>query len=164
MWNLSIENASRIDGGHALAMAGGHASVTEHKSVYVVDDDPDILKSIGRLLRALGFGVQAFSSAEEFWARADPKDAVCLILDIHLGSTSGIDLRRQLSQLGSAVPVIFITGKDSEATRKAAMQVGCSAYLPKPFSAKALVDGINIALGSDAGEVSSAPKNAAELH
>ena len=156
MWNLSSGNALRSDSARASVMA--------HKSIYVVDDDPGILKATGRLLNALGFGVQTFSSAEEFWARGDPIGAVCLILDIHLGGTSGIDLRRQLSQSGSAVPVIFITGKDSETTRQAAMQAGCSAYLPKPFSAQALVDGINIALGADASEINSAPNNTCELH
>jgi FixJ family two-component response regulator len=134
------------------------------KTIYVVDDDPSILKSIGRLLKVLGFGVQTFSSAEEFWARANPTDAVCLVLDIHLGGASGIELRRQLLQSGSAVPVIFITGNDSETTRKAAFQAGCAAYLPKPFSANALVDGINRVLGVDADEVSSAPNNSVQAH
>jgi FixJ family two-component response regulator len=134
------------------------------KSIYVVDDDPSILKGIGRLLRALGFGVQTFSSAEEFWARADPVDAMCLVLDIHLTGTSGIDLRCQLSQSGSTLPVIFITGNDSERTRKAAMQAGCTAYLPKPFSAQALVDGISRALASGVSEVNSAPNKTCEPH
>ena len=134
------------------------------KSVYVVDDDPGILKATGRLLKTLGFGVQTFSSAEEFWARADPMGAVCLILDIHLGGASGIDLRHQLSRSGYAVPVIFITGSDSETIRQAALQAGCTAYLPKPFSAQALVEGIYRALSSDAGEVSSAPNNTREPH
>ena len=138
--------------------------MTTHKSIYVVDDDPGILTGIGRLLRALGFGVQPFSSAEELWAREDPIGAVCLILDIHLGGTSGINLRRQLSQSGYATPVIFITGKDSETTRKAAMQAGCTAYLLKPFSAQALVDSINIALEAIAGEISSAPNITSEPH
>ena len=156
MWNLSSGNALRSDSARASVMA--------HKSIYVVDDDPGILKATGRLLKTLGFGVQTFSSAEDFWARADPIDAVCLILDIHLGGASGIEFRRQLLQSGSTVPVIFVTGKDSETTRQAAMQAGCTAYLPKPFSAQALVDGINIALGADASEINSAPNNTCELH
>ena len=155
MWNLSSGNTLRNDCGRASVMA--------HKSIYVVDDDPGILKATGRLLRALGFDVQTFSSAEEFWSRGDPMGAACLILDIHLGATSGIELRHQLSQSGSAVPVIFITGTDSETTRKAAMQVGCTAYLPKPFSAQALVDRINRALGADGSEINSAPNNTCEL-
>ena len=104
-----------------------------HKSIYVVDDDPGILKATGRLLNALGFGVQTFSSAEEFWARGDPIGAVCFILDIHLGGTSGIDLRRQLSQSGSAVPVIFVTGNDSETTRKAALPAAALPTCRSPF-------------------------------
>jgi len=89
---------------------------------------------------------------------------MCVILDIHLGGASGIDLRHQLLQSGSTVPVVFITGSDSETTRQAALQAGCTAYLPKPFSAQALVDGIYRALSSDAGEVSPAPNNTCEPH
>ena len=136
----------------------------ESKAIYVVDDDPSILKGTGRLLRALGFGVETFSSAEDFLARANPMDAMCLVLDIHLSGASGIDLQRQLSRAGSTVPVIFVTGKDSDTTRKAAMQAGCTAYLPKPFSANALLDGINRALGADVDEFSTAPNNTCELH
>ena len=156
MWNLSLGKGLRSDSGHASVMA--------RTSIYVVDDDPSILKGTGRLLRALGFDVEMFSSAEEFWARADPMGAACLVLDIHLSGASGIELRHQLSQSGSAVPIIFITASDSETTRKTAMQAGCTAYLSKPFSAQALVEGINRALGASVDEISAAPNNTGEPH
>src|SRR5215204_5115290 len=92
MWNLSSDTAFRS--------GSRHASVMAHQSIYVVDNDPSMLKATGRLLKTLGFDVQTFSSAEEFWARADPMDAVCLILDIRLSGASGIDLRQQLSRSG----------------------------------------------------------------
>jgi DNA-binding response OmpR family regulator len=66
----------------------------------------------------------------------------CLLLDIHLGGISGIDLKRNLTSSGSDLPVIFMTAIDAEATRQEAFSVGCVAYLRKPFLAKLLIDAI----------------------
>jgi FixJ family two-component response regulator len=112
------------------------------KSVILVDDDPAILRSVGRLLRQYGFSVAVFDSVEAFQARADLEAAFCIILDINLKDGSGIELRRHLSELGLALPVIFITGNDSDATRHAALQSGCAAYLAKPFPAQSLIEPI----------------------
>jgi DNA-binding response OmpR family regulator len=68
-------------------------------------------------------------------------------LDIHLDGMSGIELKRQLATSGIVLPVIFITANDSEATRNAALEVGCVAYLPKPFPTKSLIDAIEAASG-----------------
>ena len=114
--------------------------------ILVVDDDPGFLKGISRLLRAKGFEVAGYSSAEEFQAYADLRGAACLILDIHLSGISGIELSRQQRSLGSDVPVIFITGNGSEATHEAAMAAGCAGYLEKPCPAKKLMDAVSSAL------------------
>ncbi len=98
------------------------------------------------MLRVHGFDAEVFSTVESFLARANLCDATCLVLDIHLNGMSGIELRRQLALSGIDLPVIFITANDSEATRKAAMEAGCVAYLPKPFPTKSLVDAIESAL------------------
>lgn len=116
--------------------------------ILVVDDDPGFLKGIERLLRAKGFEVTGYSSAEEFQAYADLRDAACLILDIHLSGISGIELRRRQHGSGYNVPVIFITGNGSEATQEAAMAAGCAAYLEKPCRAKTLMDAVSAALQS----------------
>jgi FixJ family two-component response regulator len=113
------------------------------KSIFVVDDDRGFRKGLERLLRAHGFEVRGYSSAEEFQATADANAAVCLIVDIGLGGISGIALRRQLSAAGCEVPVVFITASDSEPTRREALSSGCLAYLEKPFSASVLIDAIN---------------------
>ena len=118
------------------------------RRILVVDDDPGFRKGIERLLRVNGFKVSGFSSAEEFQAHADLDHAACLILDIHLGGISGIELRHQQRRSGSTVPVIFVTGKGSEANHKAALAAGCVAYLEKPCRAKALMDAVSIALRS----------------
>jgi FixJ family two-component response regulator len=68
--------------------------------------------------------------------------AACLLLDIHLGGISGIELQRRLAALGSKCPVIFMTANDDAATRKAAAGAGCVAYLPKPFAPEVLLDAI----------------------
>jgi FixJ family two-component response regulator len=69
---------------------------------------------------------------------------LCLLLDVHLNGASGIDVKRHL--MGSGIhPVIFITANDNDATLRSIADVGCVAYLPKPFSAKSLVEAIALA-------------------
>ena len=115
------------------------------RKVTVIDDDPTMLKAIERLLRIKGFDVETFASAEEFLAGTGK--ASCLILDIHLGGMSGIELRRRLVASGAGPPTIFITAVDDEDTRKAATNAGCVAYLPKPFLASLLIGAIDKATG-----------------
>ena len=92
-----------------------------------------MLKAIERLLTARGFATQGFASAEAFLDSRTAKDAACLVLDIHLGGMSGIELRRRLNAVRSTLPVIFITAVDDEAVQREAMEVGCVACLRKPF-------------------------------
>ena len=113
------------------------------KTVLVVDDDASGRRGIERLLRVHGFNVEGFDSSEDFLARANPRAAVCVVLDIHLTGMSGIELSRQLALSGNLLPVIFITANDSDATRKAAENAGCVAYLLKPFSSRVLLETID---------------------
>jgi FixJ family two-component response regulator len=110
--------------------------------VIVVDDNSDFLKSAARLLTVHGFAVQTFTSAEALLDNSDVQTAACLLLDIHLGGISGIELQRRLAALGSKCPVIFMTAKDDDATRKEAADAGCIAYLRKPFAPQLLLDAI----------------------
>jgi FixJ family two-component response regulator len=114
--------------------------------VYVLDDDPDMLTGLGRLLKVHGFHPKLFPSAEALFASTDNVDEVlCLLLDVHLNDVSGIDVKRRLMRSDARLPVIFITGKDNDATRRLVEEVGCVAYLAKPFSAKSLVEAIALA-------------------
>jgi FixJ family two-component response regulator len=97
-------------------------------------------KGMKRLLGEHGFNTTLFDSGAALLSHADFGDAFCVILDINLHDQSGIDLRRQLADRGVELPVIFITGNDSEANRSAAIESGCIAYLTKPFSARSLID------------------------
>jgi FixJ family two-component response regulator len=116
--------------------------LSKRKAVFVVDDDPGMLRGLKRLLREYGFDAVLFDSAEAFQCEANLDDAFCIVLDVNLNDSSGIDLRQQLKSRGISVPVIFITGNDSDATRAAALESGCSAYLTKPFPAQSLIDPI----------------------
>ncbi len=119
------------------------------KLVYVVDDDVEYLRGIELLLSAHGLGTRTFTSAEALQADADVAEAECLILDIHLGGISGIELLYWLSGAGIGVPVVLVTANDTETTRKAAAAAGCGAFLVKPFSAKTLLDAMNRATRPD---------------
>ncbi|HEY2529738.1 MAG TPA: response regulator [Xanthobacteraceae bacterium] len=119
--------------------------LSQPKIVLVLDDDPGMLKGLERLLKARGYKVQLFNSVNDFRSRADPHHAGCLVLDVNLNGTSGIDLRRQLTSSSISLPVIFITGNDSDIIRNAALEVGCVAYLTKPFSAKSLIEAVESA-------------------
>jgi FixJ family two-component response regulator len=116
---------------------------TRQKIIAIVDDDSGTLDAIGLLLDAHGFGVRAFDSAEAFLERDAGDQVDCLVLDIHLGGVSGIDLQRRLVAAGSTLPVIFMTALDDAATRAHALRAGCVAYLQKPVHARQLMDAIH---------------------
>jgi len=116
------------------------------KIVAVVDDDPSMLKAAEDLLDAHGCIASLFTSAEEFLASEIVDRADCLLLDIHLGGLSGIELRRQLKSSRPTLPVIFMTALDDEAMRREALEAGCIACLRKPFPARQLFDAIEKAV------------------
>jgi len=110
--------------------------------VVVVDDDPGMLKGLARLLNASGYDTEIFESAEAFLRRSQSREAICLVLDIHLSGMSGIELRRQLAASGSKVSVIFMTAIDDEVIREEAIATGCIAFLYKPFPGRQLIEAI----------------------
>ena len=114
----------------------------ERKSVFVVDDDPSMRLGMERLLRVHGFRARLFASAETLLRHSDFDEAFCIILDINLNGESGIDLRLRLAAEDVGLPVIYVTGNDSEAIRTAAIASGCVAYLTKPFAARSLIEPI----------------------
>jgi FixJ family two-component response regulator len=108
--------------------------------VFVVDDDPAMLRGLARMLRQFGYDSLLFPSAETFANQSDFDGALCVVLDINLGDGSGIELRHRLKAAGNSVPVIYMTGNDTLTVREAALQSGCLAYLTKPFSASSLIE------------------------
>jgi FixJ family two-component response regulator len=119
----------------------GISFLPSRKLVFVVDDDPGMLRGVKRLLREHGYDSVLFASAEAFQNQNDFEKALCVVLDINLNDgSSGIELRYRLKAAGISVPVIYMTGRDNPAVREAALQSGCLAYLTKPFSTKSLIE------------------------
>jgi FixJ family two-component response regulator len=117
------------------------------KIVAVVDDDPDMLRAIERLLIVRGFLVEAAHSAEAFLASGASRYADCLLLDIHLGKMSGFELRDLLTAAGCPIPIVFITAFDDERTRQQALRAACVDCLHKPFTSQLLFAAIQKAIG-----------------
>lgn len=107
--------------------------------VAVLDDEPDVLNAIDRLLSAHGYERELYDSAHALLTAAATSKASCAIVDVHLGSNNGIALVQQLRQGDFAIPVIFITGSEDEAVHKQAVEAGCVAFVRKPFIVDLLI-------------------------
>jgi FixJ family two-component response regulator len=118
-------------------------------TVLVIDDDPDVRASVGRLLRSLGLNVQLFASIAEFLGSNPPDGPTCLVLDVRLPGQSGLDLQRELIQAKRALPIIFITGHGDIPMSVQAMKGGAIEFLTKPFRDQDLLDAIQVGLSRD---------------
>ena len=114
--------------------------------ISVVEDDDSVRESLRRLIRSVGFAVQAFSSAEQFLNSEQFRETRCLILDVKLPGMDGLELQHQLIANWCEIPVIFITAHGDKAARVRALRNGALEYLFKPFSEEALIDAIHMSL------------------
>ena len=120
-----------------------------NSTVLVVDDDPDLRASVGRLLRSLGLDAQLFASISDF-LRSDPPDGpTCLVLDVRLPGQSGLDLQRELAAANRELPIVFITGHGDIPMSVQAMKSGAIEFLTKPFRDQDLLDAIRLGLSRD---------------
>jgi FixJ family two-component response regulator len=117
--------------------------------VYVVDDDPDVLKAIERLLESVGLECATFSSPRQFLERYDRNAAACLVLDLQMPELSGLELQGMLEQEASHLPIIFLTGRGDIAASVRAMKHGASDFLTKPVDDALLIATIRDALARD---------------
>ena len=113
--------------------------------IHLVDDEPAVLKALSRLLRASGFEVSTYSSADDFIARRDNAAPGCLVLDISMPGRNGLALQEWLSRSGTPWPVIFISGKSDIPISVRAMKAGAVDFLTKPVDAEALLRAIEVA-------------------
>ena len=110
--------------------------------VAVVDDDEKFCRSLGRLLRAAGMQPITYASADEFLADKKHPLFDCLVLDVHLGEMSGIELGQRLVAEGRRTPFICITAHEDPETRALAEAAGCAAFFRKTDSGAAVLDAI----------------------
>jgi FixJ family two-component response regulator len=118
-------------------------------TVFLVDDYAPVRSSISRLLRAAGFAVAPFASAEEFLEQYDPQKVGCLVLDIAMPSLNGLELQHVLAKAGSLLPIIFLTGHGDIPTGVQAMKHGASDFLTKPVNDEDLLAAVRVAVEKD---------------
>jgi FixJ family two-component response regulator len=125
--------------------------MNEDQTVFLVDDEPAIVKALSRLLRAAGYRIEAFSSAREFMDHYKVGVGGCLVLDLSMPGITGIDVQQWLASSGGPLPVVFMTGQDDLPEKVQAMMKGAVDVLMKPVSASALLKNIEKALARDRG-------------
>jgi len=118
-------------------------------TVLVIDDDPDLRASVGRLLRSSGADVELFATISDFLKSDPPDGPACLVLDVRLPGQSGLDLQRELARAKRKLPIIFITGHGDIPMSVQAMKGGAIEFLTKPFRDQDLLDAIQLGLSRD---------------
>jgi FixJ family two-component response regulator len=125
--------------------------MTDKFTVYLVDDDPGILKALSRLLRARGYEVKPYFSPQLFLEEHDVAVPGCAILDVSMPDLDGLQLQRALTAAGgSHRPVVFVTGKGDIPTSVRAMKAGAIDFLTKPVKDKDLFEAVSRAEALDA--------------
>jgi FixJ family two-component response regulator len=119
-------------------------------TVFLVDDEPEVLKAVARLLRAEGIPVSAFSSPREFLDQVDPDAPGCLVLDMSMPAISGLEVQRELETRGCRLPVVFLTGRADVPDTVRAMKGGASDFLTKPVEDEELLGAVRRAIEKDA--------------
>jgi FixJ family two-component response regulator len=116
--------------------------------VSVVEDDRYFRESMGRLMRSLGYSVEAFQLAADFLASPRLAETACLVTDVHMPGMTGIELYRHLINAGHAIPTILVTGYPDDTDRARALNDGVICYLPKPLDESRFIGCLQAALQS----------------
>jgi FixJ family two-component response regulator len=122
---------------------------TDKSVVYVIDDDPSVRDAIEDLLRSVGLDVRVFGATNEFLQAERPDVPGCIVLDVRLPGSSGLEFQRFLAEANLSLPVIFISGHGDIPMSVRAMKAGAIEFLTKPLREQELLDAIQVALGTD---------------
>jgi FixJ family two-component response regulator len=118
--------------------------------VFVVDDDASVREALSGLIRSLPMRVETFATAQAFLDYRRPDAPACLVLDVRLPGSSGLDLQRELANgRADPVPIVFITAYGDIRMGVRAMKAGAIEFLPKPFLDQDLLDAIGLAIARD---------------
>lgn len=123
--------------------------MTDEATVFVVDDNVGVRKSVGALLESAGLAVEAYASGQEFLAAYDPERPGCLVLDVRLRHASGLDLQDELRRRKATLPIIVLTGHGNVPTSVRALKAGAMDFLQKPVPPTVLLERIRTAIEID---------------
>ncbi len=115
-------------------------------TVFIVDDDDEVRDSLEDLIDSVGYQTATFPSGADFLTAFDAGKPGCIILDIRMPGMSGLELQERLNEVGSALPIIFITGHGDVPMAVEAMRRGAVDFIQKPFRDQDLLDRVNAAL------------------
>ncbi len=125
-------------------------------TVFIVDDDSGVRKSIRELLTSVGLAVETFESAQSFLDAFDNARPGCLVLDVRMAHMSGLALEEKLADISANIPIVFISGHGDISMAVNAIKRGAVDFVPKPYKAQHLLDAVNEALQRDARRHESA--------
>lgn len=125
------------------------------EQVYLVDDDPGVLKALTRLLRSAGLQAVPYGDPQEFLAACDATLRGCLVLDVAMPGLDGLQLQQALSAKGCTLPIIFLTGHGDIPLTVRAMKGGAVDFLAKPVSDQLLLAAVREALTQDAAQTTA---------
>jgi FixJ family two-component response regulator len=117
--------------------------------VFLVDDDPGVLKALARLLRTAGYKTKSFSSSGAFLEQHDPAVPGCAVLDVAMPGFNGLALQEKLAKNGVNLPIIFLTGHGDVPMSVRAMQAGAVDFLLKPLKGSELLKAVGRAVDRD---------------
>jgi two-component system response regulator HydG len=116
--------------------------------ISLVDDDPTVLKALGRLLSSAGWQAKEFCDPEEFLAYAKTHRSPVAVVDVWMPTMNGLEVQSRLRDVSPSTRVIIFTGKDDPAVREVAMKAGASAFFLKPFHDEEFLTAIRLALAA----------------
>ena len=114
--------------------------------ICLLDDDPSVLKALGRLLSSAGLRAEPFSDPEQFLQYAKIHRSPVAVIDIWMPMMNGLEVQSRLHEISPSTRVIIVTGKADPLVRSTAMNAGASAFLTKPFDDEELVTSVRLAL------------------
>ena len=128
--------------------------------VYIVDDDDLVRKGLARLMRAGGFSPRLYASPERFLEEVGSEPRACILLDITMPRMSGLQVQAELKARGIGMPVIAVSARDDEDTRRRARDLDARCFFRKPVDDQALLDAIAWILQSDGDPAPAQPQAA----
>lgn len=127
-------------------------AIEPRRTVYVVDDDASVRRSVGRLLRTAGYEVEAFASADDFLAHPPASEPGCLLLDLRMPGRNGLELQEALVAARKRIPIVFVTGHGDVTSSVRAMKGGAVDFLTKPYSVEDLLEAVARAMAKEQRE------------
>ena len=121
----------------------------DRPTIFIVDDDSSVRRALARVMASAALDCETYESADQFLANADLPKHGCIVADITLPGTGGLELKSRLDATPLDLPLIFLTAQDTEELRAAARELGAKGFFRKPVDTQALLDAIEWALNQN---------------